>query len=145
MDRADRLLQQLIAERDNINSQVEALRNQMEGLEIAIKLVSHGSALRPREEHVRAGVSETIIGVLRDSGDASLKPKAIIERAAERGISLNRGSVYALLNRMERAKLVIREDSRYKLPVGSQSNVGDTGAARLRHMLTVLEPRGIAS
>jgi hypothetical protein len=35
--------------------------------------------------------------------------------AAGRGISLNRGSVYSLLNRMQRAGIVVHEDTCYKL------------------------------
>ena len=108
-------LQHLINQRDRFVAEVEALRNKIAGLEIAIKLISDGpeQAATPIAGKVR--VSETILSLLRESGETGLKPKAAIELAAGRGISLNRGSVYSLLNRMERAGVVVHEDARYKL------------------------------
>ncbi len=108
-------LQHLIDQRDRFVAEVEALRNKIAGLEIAIKLISDGpeQAAPPLAGKVR--VSETILSLLRESGETGLKPKAAVELAAGRGTSLKRGSVYALLNRMERAGTVVHEDGRYKL------------------------------
>jgi DNA-binding PadR family transcriptional regulator len=96
---------------------MEALRNKIAGLEIAIKLISDGSERTASTRAGKVGVSETILSLLGESSETGLKPQAVIELAAQRGIRLNRGSVYSLLNRMERAGTVVHEDARYKLRV----------------------------
>jgi hypothetical protein len=115
MDDTATHLRHLIKERDQLNAQIEALRNKVEGLEIAIKLISGRSPPATSTNGRTAHVSQTILGLLRDSGDAGLKPMDAIGLAARHGISLNRGSVYTLLNRMERSGVVVHEDARYKL------------------------------
>jgi hypothetical protein len=133
METVNDVVQQLMGERENLKTQMEALRNQIEGLEIAIELISKTST--PAEpDQARTRVSETILSILRDSRGAGLRPKAIIDRGAEIGVSLNRGSVYALLNRMERTNTIVREDGRYKL-ANSLPEVSDT--TRLKEMLAV--------
>ena len=104
----------LTNERDRLVAEIEALRNRIAGIEVAIRLISEG----PEEASPIAGkvrVSQTILSLLREAGESGLKPQATIERAAERGIGLNRGSVYALLSRMERAGTVVHEGAHYKL------------------------------
>src|ERR1700730_13771680 len=96
-------LQQLINQRDHLLAEMEALRNKIAGLEIAIKLISDGSERASSAIAKKVRVSETILSLLRESDETGLKPQAIIELAGRRGINLNRGSVYSLLNRMERA------------------------------------------
>jgi hypothetical protein len=108
-------LQQLINQRDDFVAEMEALRNKIAGLEIAIKLISDQPEWVSSAITKKVGVSATILSLLRESDEAGLKPQAIIELAGRRGIELNRGSVYSLLNRMERAGTVVHEDARYKL------------------------------
>jgi hypothetical protein len=105
----------LMDQRDQFVAQIEALRNKIAGLEIAIRLISEEPEELASPIAGRVRVSETILRLLRESAEVGLKPKDMIELAAERGITLNRGSVYSLLNRMERAVIVVREDARYKL------------------------------
>jgi hypothetical protein len=110
------VLQQLIDERGRLVAEVEALRNKVAGLEIAIGLISGDpkQASSPlASDKVR--VSDTIVNLLRESGESGLKPKDLVELAAARGIGLNRGSVYSLLNRMEHVGSVIHENTHYKL------------------------------
>jgi hypothetical protein len=108
-------VQHLINQRDQLVVEMEALRNKIAGLEIAIKLISDGPEKATAPTGGKVHVSETIVSLLRESGETGLKPKDTIELAAGRGVSLNRGSVYSLLNRMERAGTVVHEDARYKL------------------------------
>src|SRR5579871_6342218 len=108
-------LQRLMDERRQLLTEMEALRNKIAGLEIGIKVVAEDSPASAPPVEGKVHVSETIVSLLRESGANGIKPKAAIALAAERGISLNRGSVYALLNRMERAGKVVHEDARYKL------------------------------
>jgi hypothetical protein len=110
------VLQQLIDERDRLAAEVEALRNKVAGLEIAIGLISGDP--KQTSSPLASGkvrVSDTIVNLLRDSGEIGLKPRALVELAAARGISLNRGSVYSLLNRMEHAGSIVHENTCYKL------------------------------
>jgi hypothetical protein len=108
-------LQQLLAERDHLRFEMEALRNKIEGLEIAINVVSGGRPEQALPTGRRPHVSEVIMNLLRDSGETGLKPRTAIDLAARAGISLNRGSVYTLLNRMARTGVIVHEGSRYKL------------------------------
>jgi hypothetical protein len=108
-------IQLLVQQRDKLLADIEALRNKIDGLDIAIKLVSaagdSGEASRP----TRVPVSQTMIELLRQSGEVGLKPRTVVELAADRGINLNRGSVYSLLNRMERSGILVHENAHYKL------------------------------
>jgi hypothetical protein len=109
-------LQQLIDERDRLVLETEAVRNKMAGLEIAIRLVS----AEPEQTSSLGGygkvhVSDTIVDLLRKSGKSGLKPTVLVELAAARGIRLNRGSVYTILNRMGHVGTVVHENHYYKL------------------------------
>src|SRR5437867_680371 len=109
-------LRRLMEQRDRLLKEVEALKNKIAGLDMAIGLIGEA----PMQQEIASGqrkihVSETIVNLLREAGETGLKPKAAIALAAERGISLNRGSVYSLLNRMTRNGTVVHEDAGYKL------------------------------
>ena len=109
-------LEHLIDERDRFIFEMEALRNKIAGLDIAIKLVSaepeHSSSVAASG---KVRVSDTIVELLRDSGQRGLKPTVLVELAAARGIRLNRGSVYTILNRMEHMGTVAHENTHYKI------------------------------
>lgn len=109
--------QRIVDRRDQLLREVEALKNKIAGLDIAIGLIGempvHREPAAQGQPKVR--VTETIVSLLREAGEVGLKPTAAIERAAERGISLNRGSVYSLLNRMMRNGAVVYQDGCYKL------------------------------
>jgi hypothetical protein len=106
----------LIEQRDRLFREMEALRNQIAGIDIAISLLDEASMIQPATAgQTKVGVSETIEGLLREAGEIGLKVKVMIELASKRGITLNRGSVYTLLNRMTRNGMVFREGGRYRL------------------------------
>jgi hypothetical protein len=109
-------LEQLTDERDRLVFEMEALRNKIAGLELAIRLVSaereHGSSVTASG---KVRVSDVIVELLRESGESGLKPKVLVELAANRGIRLNRGSVYTILNRMEHMGTVAHENTHYRL------------------------------
>ena len=136
--RAEMNLRRLMQQRDQLLKEAEALKNKIAGLDLAIGLVGDGHlapqgmpAIQPRIH-----VSETIVELLREAGEAGLKAKAAIEKAADRGMNLNRGSVYSLLNRMTRNGTVVREDARYKLK--------EFARRRERPSLVVAEPPHLA-
>jgi hypothetical protein len=113
----------LIDERDRLVFEMEALRNKIAGLDIAIKLVSaepeHSSSVAASG---KVRVSDTIVELLRESGQRGLKPTVLVELAAARGIRLNRGSVYTILNRMEHMGTVAHENT----IIGSKIFLTDT-------------------
>ena len=108
-------LRQLISERDKLQAEIESLRYKVEGLEIAIKLISDETSQTSLASERGPGVSETLVDLLRTAGENGLKPREAIEIAEREGKHLKRGSVYSLLNRMERAGTVVHENARYKL------------------------------
>ena len=122
---AEITLRTLVGQRDRLLKEIEALRNQVAGIGIAIELISPGSAASASSSGGRVRVSETLIELLRESGDAGLTPKAALELASRRGINLNRGSVYSLLNRMVGAGTVVHENSHYRLTEFSSRREGD--------------------
>jgi hypothetical protein len=109
------LLDALIREREQLVFEMDARRNKIAGLDIAIKLASEGEVGHSLSRHQKVHVSHTILSILAETGETGTKPKMLVELAASRGIVLNRASVYSLLNRMERAGTVVHEDARYKL------------------------------
>ena len=112
---ASTALRQLISERDKLQAEIESLRYKVEGLEIAIKLLSDETSRTSLVSESRRGVTDTLVDLLRTAGENGLKPREAIELAERNGKHLNRGSVYSLLNRMERTGVVVHEDARYKL------------------------------
>lgn len=76
---------------------ITALENMIEGLDIAIQLLSDEA--EPTTQ--RISLTETILDILAGAGE-ELQPKQVIAAAAERGIDVNRGSLYVMLNRMEK-------------------------------------------
>jgi hypothetical protein len=119
---ASTALRQLISERAKLQTEIDALRNKVEGLEIAIKLVSDETPQTSFATEGRTRVSETIIDLLRTAGESGLKPREAIELAERNGKHLNRGSVYSLLNRMERTGVIVHTNARYKLRADSTAS-----------------------
>ena len=88
-------VQELIRARDQLAAAIEALRNKIAGLEIAIDLVSDEPGLpgTSSPHAAKVGVSDTIKCLLRDAGKFGLKPRDVIDLATQNGTSLNRGSI----------------------------------------------------
>ena len=106
----------LVEERDRLFKEMEALRNQIAGLDMAIRLVGRTDVSQDGDvERKRVAVSAMIATLLREAGASGLKVKDLLVLASESGTSLNRGSVYTLLNRMTRSGTVAHENGRYIL------------------------------
>ncbi len=113
---AEMQIQRLVHERDQLLREAEALKNKIAGLDMAIGLIGNGPMKQPGSSPGRkVHVSETIVTLLREAGEAGLKARTTIELAAERGIYLNGRSVYSLLSKMTRDGTVVHEDGRYRL------------------------------
>jgi hypothetical protein len=102
-------LEQLISQRDAMVRQAAALNGQIEGLNFAIALLSNSL---PRHT-VKVRVTETLLKILTEAGEAGLKASDIVAQAATGGTNLNKASVYTLLNRLTRLGSVVHRGGRY--------------------------------
>lgn len=96
----------LIELRDAALLEIEALKNRVAGLQMAI------ASFREKPAHGR--VTETIMNLLSEAGDAGLKSNKLIDLAEERGVSLNRNSVKSLLSQMTKTGAVMHSPAGYR-------------------------------
>lgn len=112
MERKQRLIQQ----RDQLLIEIEALRNRVAGLEMAIALFDgDGEAPVPSSSRRRSGMKDTILDLLNEVGTTGLNGAIAVEIAERRGIHLDRQSVSSLLSRLKGDGIVAYESQRYKL------------------------------
>lgn len=104
-------------QRDALLSEMEALRNKIAGLEMAMSLISSdASPTTPREGRAgRGSVKTAVLDLLRQSGTTGLTAPGAVEIAQARGIKLDLGSVRSLLSRFKREELAVFDGERYKL------------------------------
>jgi hypothetical protein len=113
MERKQRLLHQ----RDQLLREIEALRNKVAGLEMAIALFEEDitpSAPQPPQRR-RTGMKDTVLDLLNEVGTTGLNGAIAVEMAEKRGIHLDRQSVSSLLSRLKTDGVAVYEDQRYKL------------------------------
>jgi DNA-binding transcriptional regulator LsrR (DeoR family) len=109
----------LIQQRDQLLSEIEALKNKVAGLEMAIGLLggetvsSTADAGSPAR---RINVKATILDLLKEVGTTGLNAATTVEIAARRGIELDRASVSSLLSRLKREGTVNYDGEKYRLP-----------------------------
>jgi len=109
-------VRRLIEERDRLLAQIDALRNQVAGLERAISLLDH----EPREERAETGkppqVKSIILSLLKEVGTTGLVLDTTMEMAERRGYKLNKGTVASTLSRLKKEGNVAYDGQRYRLP-----------------------------
>ena len=139
--RTDSGLSRLLEERKALLAELDACRNKIAGLDIAIELLT-GRAPSERlfAEPValvagarQAGVTRFLVGLLDEAGEDGLSAKELTEIAGERGRPLKRQSVSSLLSRLKREGTLIYQDNRYKLvrlPVNQGGDGGIVAALR---------------
>lgn len=110
-------MQKLIEQRDRLLAEMEALKNKIVGLEMAMSLLNDepdrlgGTEPSPK----RANVKGTILDLLREAGTTGLNAATAVETGRRRGVELDRGTVSSLLSRFKRDGLVVYDGDRYKL------------------------------
>lgn len=111
----------LLRQRERLVAELEALRNKISGLDLAIQLITQVDrpAAVPTERMERsdrgAGITTTIQRLLVAAGDTGINAEEAVEIAAREGIALNRSSVSSLLSRMKRAGDIAYVDKKYVL------------------------------
>ena len=106
----------LIAQRDELLRQREALDNQIEGLELAISLVSGEETIQATKPGGRRANNKGIVlKLLEDVGTSGLNAAIADDLASKRGVSLDRNSVSSLLSRLKSENVVEYDGDRYRL------------------------------
>jgi hypothetical protein len=109
-------MQRLIDQRDQFLLEIEALRNKIAGVEIAIALLESsesGSSGRNRPD--KKSIKVILLDLLQEVGTTGLNAAAAVEIAERRGWRLDRGTVSSLLSRLKRDGAITYDGERYKL------------------------------
>ena len=108
--------QRLIQHRDQLLVEIEALRNKVSGIEMAIALFDDDHAApAPSLRRKHTGTKGTLLDLLNEVGTTGLNGAIAIEIAERRGIHLDRQSVSSLLSRLKNDGVVVYENQRYRL------------------------------
>lgn len=116
-------MNRLLEQRARLSAEIEALRNKLEGLDLAIQLLSSDEETRsdetpqgnaPRSPR-RSNVKGITLQLLEESGSEGLSASEVVERAQNRGHTLDRGSVSSLLSRLKKEGTLIYDGSKYYL------------------------------
>ena len=103
-------------QRDRLLAEIEALRNKVAGLEMALSLLGgEDLAMPPKTEKSRGGLKQTLMDMLREAGTSGLNASTAVEIAERRGMHLDRQSVSSTLSRMKADGLVEYSADRYRL------------------------------
>lgn len=109
----------LIEERDKLLREMDALKNKIAGLELAITLIQKGGEAVANvigTAPPRGGTKTILLDLLRQAGTTGLNATSAVEMAARQGITLDRGTVASSLSRMKADQVVNYENERYRLP-----------------------------
>ena len=111
-------VQRLVEQRDKLLAEIEALKNKIAGLEMAISLLGNeeDNQGQPLSAMAKLNLKATILDLLKEAGTTGLNATTAVEIATRRGITLNRGSVASNLSRMVKDKAVTYDGTRYRLP-----------------------------
>lgn len=122
-------MKRVIAERDRLKAQIEALQNQLKGLEMAItamngdeKTQADTAVSRPRAKNVK----ETVLTLVQNAGADGITVNGVLDAAKDSGVYLERGTVSSLLSRMKRESVLDMNDGRYFIPPAKHAGVQST-------------------
>lgn len=91
---------------------IEALQNQLLGVDAAMKALGAEGAMPPTP---RRNVKRAVLDVVQEAGKAGVTASEVISRAAAKGRALNPGSVASLLSRMKQDGVLTFDGERYYL------------------------------
>jgi hypothetical protein len=109
-------MQRLMEQRDRLLADIEALRNKVAGIEMAMALIDNEpiEAASPTRQ-IRLGTKSFILDLLMEMGTTGLNAVTALEIGERRGVHLERQSVSSMLSRLKTDGLLVYEDHRYKL------------------------------
>lgn len=104
------MLQKLEAEKGRLMRQIEALQNEVRGLERAIALCGADVAeKRERPKNVKA----TVITLVQDAGLIGMSAAEVVDEAQKRGLHLEKATVASNLSRLKLEGTLEIRDGRY--------------------------------
>lgn len=119
----------LIRERDRLASesfrlfeQSEAIRQRMEGVELAISILK-GEQQQPQNPAGITNVKGVLLDFAREAAGTGLNAKSAVEIAKKKGIPLKRGTAASNLSRLKADGLLVHDGERYKLPEFTRSQL----------------------
>lgn len=99
-------MQKLLEERQRLLTELEALKERIKGLDIAISILNGESAEdrteAPRVRRRRGNQKGIVLDILRNAGSSGLGAQDVVDRGKDQGIDLDRASVSSLLSRLKR-------------------------------------------
>jgi hypothetical protein len=107
-------MQRLIAQRDQLLKEIEALRNKVAGIEMAITLLESDSSIKASGKR-QSGLKTLILNLLEEAGTTGLNAAAAVEMANRRGVTIQLGSVSSTLSRFKKDNVVDYDGDRYRL------------------------------
>lgn len=109
-------MRKLIEQRDLLLKEMDAIRNKIAGLEMAISLLD-GSGEPSESIRTRSttSVKAVILDLLREVGTSGLNAQQAVEMANRRGLTLNLNSVSSTLSRFKHDGAVKYDGDRYRL------------------------------
>jgi len=124
--KSDMQKRKLLDQRDKLLNEIEALKNRVMGLEMAISLLDDGngdSAISSQPTKRRSGVKAVLLDLLQECGTTGINASTAIEIAARRGVILDKGTISSLLSRLKAEGTVVYDGDKYRLrdmPPGNQ-------------------------
>jgi hypothetical protein len=108
----ERLEQQMI----RLFDQSEALRNKVEGIELAISIMEKGDEAEITQDQSATNLKVLLVELARDAGAAGINSNTAVELAKKRGIKLLRGSAASNLSRLKNNGSLVHDGKVYRLP-----------------------------
>ena len=105
-------MQRLIDQRNQLLAEIEALRNKVAGLELAISLLDGDAGAIGRSKR---SVKVVLLDFLKEVGAHGLSATQAVDMANKRGITLNSGSVSSTLSRFKNDGIAALDGNRYIL------------------------------
>lgn len=116
-------LKQLLRERQRLDDeyfklieQGEALRNKLEGVDLAIAILKGEKAPAERAPPSVTNVKAILIDLAKEAGTTGLNSNTAVEMAAKKGIKLMRGTAASNLSRLKADNVLIHDGKKYRLP-----------------------------
>ena len=108
-------MQKLIAQRDLLLREMEALRNKIAGLELGIALLDPAHSANSGGQRRNKSTKTIVLDMLLEVGTTGLNATTAVETASRRGVTLDRGSVASLLSRLKRDDVTLYDGHKYRL------------------------------
>lgn len=114
MARTPANMKKLIEQRDLLLKEVDALRNKIAGIELAISLLDGtGEPSAAAAQRSTTSVKAVLLDLLKEVGTSGLTAHEAVDIANRRGLTLKLGSVASTLSRFKADGAVVRDGDRY--------------------------------